>query len=162
MATLPFFPLVKQVYDIEKIHMTIYQPRRDNISTFEISKADLMEWAENVLKPTAELAYDGKGEFNAGDHCQFCRVKATCRKRAEYNLELARYDFAMPATLNKNEIAGILPKLDQLISWANDLKEYALQQALSGTKYDGFKVVAGRSVRKYTDENAAAEAVKNA
>ena len=77
------------LYDIKEISMTIFQPRRENVSTYTMTKEDLLSWADEVLKPTAELAYEGKGEFKAGDHCQFCKVKATCRKRAEYNLELA-------------------------------------------------------------------------
>lgn len=118
--------------------------------------------ADKVLKPTAELAYEGKGDFRAGEHCQFCKVKASCRKRAEYNLELARYDFEMPAELEASEIAAILPKVDELVSWAADLKEYALRQALSGTHYEGFKVVEGRANRKYSDEAAVAEAAEGA
>lgn len=150
------------IYDIKTVKMTIFQPRRDNISTFEMNKTDLLNWADTVLAPTAKLAYEGKGEFKAGDHCQFCKVKATCRKRAEYNLELAKYDFEMPANLEDSEIAAILPKVDELVSWVNDIKEYALQQALSGTVYDGYKVVEGRANRKYTDEDAVAFAVKDA
>ena len=150
------------LYDIREISMTIFQPRRENVSTFTMSKEGLLAWADEVLKPTAELAYEGKGEFKAGDHCQFCKVKATCRKRAEYNLELARYDFEMPATLEDAEIAAILPRIDSLTAWAADLKEYALQQALSGTHYEGFKVVEGRSNRKYSDEAAVASAAENA
>ena len=96
------------IYDIQTIRLTIFQPRRENISTYEISKADLMKWAEEVLKPTAELAYNGEGEYNAGDHCQFCKAKATCRKRAEHNLELAQYDFDMPPNLDDAEIAAII------------------------------------------------------
>lgn len=142
--------------------MTIFQPRRENVSTSSISKDDLLKWAEDVLKPTAALAYEGKGEFKAGDHCQFCKVKATCRKRAETNLELARYDFEMPATLDDFEIAAILPRIDQLISWGNDIKDYALTQAQSRTHYDGFKIVEGRSNRKYTDEDAVASKVTDA
>ena len=148
------------IYDIDEIQMTIFQPRRDNISTFTISKAALLEWAENFLKPTAELAYNGEGEFNAGDHCQFCKVKATCRKRAEYSMELAAYDFEEPVLLDEAEIAEILPKIDSLIAWGNDIKDYALSQALSGVAYKGFKVVEGRSNRKYTDENAVARTVE--
>ena len=150
------------LYDIREISMTIFQPRRENVSTFTMTKEELLAWADEVLKPTAELAYEGKGEFKAGDHCQFCKVKATCRKRAEYNLELARYDFEMPATLEDAEIAAILPRIDSLTAWAADLKEYALQQALSGTHYEGFKVVEGRSNRKYSDEAAVASAAENA
>ena len=93
------------IYDIKTVKMTIFQPRRENISTFSMSKEELLTWADEVLAPTATLAYEGKGEFKAGEHCQFCKVKATCRKRAEYNLELAKYDFAMPDTLEETEIA---------------------------------------------------------
>lgn len=150
------------LYDIHQIKMTIFQPRRDNISTYTISKKDLLKWANEVLAPTAQLAYTGKGEFKAGDHCQFCKVKATCRKRAEYNLELAKYDFEMPATLDDIEIAAILAKVDEMISWGNDIKEYALQQAQSGVHFDGWKIVEGRSNRKFTDEAAVAFKVKNA
>ena len=150
------------IYDIKTVKMTIFQPRRDNVSTCTMSKEELLTWADTVLSPTAKLAYEGKGEFKAGEHCVFCKLKATCRKRAEYNLELAKYDFEMPATLEDTEIAAILPRLDNLVSWANDIKEYALQQALSGTKYDGYKVVEGKSNRKYTDESAVASAVTDA
>ena len=150
------------IYDIETIRLTIFQPRRDNVSTYEISKKKLMKWAENVLKPTAELAYNGEGEFHAGDHCQFCKAKATCRKRAEHNLELAQYDFEMPPELDETEVAAILPRIDDLVAWANDIKEYALQQALSGIEYSGFKIVEGKSNRKFTDENAVAAVVTEA
>lgn len=150
------------IYDINQIKMTIFQPRRDNISTYTISKDDLLKWADEVLAPTAQLAYVGEGEFKAGNHCTFCKVKATCRKRAEYNLELAKYDFEMPATLDDTEIAAILEKVDEMISWGNDIKEYALQQAQSGVHFEGWKVVEGRSNRKYTDEAAVAFAVKDA
>ena len=150
------------IYDINQIKMTIFQPRRNNISTYTINKDDLLKWADEVLAPTAQLAYIGKGEFNAGDHCTFCKVKATCRKRAEYNLELAKYDFEMPATLDDTEIAAILEKVDEMISWGNDIKDYALQQAQSGVHFEGWKIVEGRSNRKYTDENAVVDTVKDA
>ena len=147
------------IYNIDTIKMSIYQPRRENVSTYTMSKADLLQWANGTLAPTALLAQEGKGEFQAGNHCQFCKVKAACRKRAEYNLELARYDFEIPATLEEHEIDAILLKADQLISWASDVKEYALNQALQGTDYSHFKVVEGRSNRKYTDEDDVAKTV---
>lgn len=150
------------IYDVDTVSMTIYQPRRENISTYTISKEELMKWADEILAPTAALAYTGKGEFKAGEHCKFYGVKATCRKRMEYNMELARYDFEMPATLSEEEIAVILSKVDELTSWAEDVKEYALKQAVSGTRYTGFKVVEGRSNRKYTDETKVADVVANA
>lgn len=154
--------LLDGIYDINKVSMTIFQPRREHISTYEITKEELLEWADTVLAPTAQLAAKGEGEFKAGTHCQFCKVKATCRKRAEYNLELARYDFEMPANLENAEISAILTKADELISWASDVKEYALQQALNGVEYEGFKVVEGRSNRRYTNETAVADTVKQA
>ena len=150
------------IYDIDTVKMAIYQPRRENVSIHTMSKDELLKWAEETLAPTALLAMEGKGEFAAGDHCQFCKVKATCRKRAEYNLELARYDFQMPDTLEDHEIDAILMKVDQLASWAADVKEYALNQALQGTDYGHFKVVEGRSNRKYTDEDQVAKAVTDA
>lgn len=150
------------IYDITDVSLTIYQPRRENVSTYTMGKDELLTWADTVLSPTAKLAYDGKGEFKAGDHCQFCRAKANCRKRTEYNLELARYDFEMPSVLEDDEVASILTRVDELVSWAGDLKEYALQKALSGTKFTGFKVVEGRSNRKYTDEDAVARTVSAA
>ena len=156
LGALAFFD---GIYDIDNVHMVIYQPRRENISEYNISTNELIKWAEEVLAPTAELAINGKGEYKSGAHCQFCKAKATCRKRAECNLELAKYDFEVPATLNNDEIAAILTKADELVSWANDVKEYALKEALHGTKFEGFKLVAGRSNRKYTDEAAVADAV---
>lgn len=147
------------IYDISTVRMAIYQPRRENVSIHAMSKDDLIRWADEVLAPTARLALEGKGKFKAGDHCQFCKAKATCRKRAEANLELARYDFEMPAELEDYEIDEILTKVDQLTSWASDVKEYALNQALQGVEYEHFKVVEGRSVRRYTSEEEVAKAV---
>ena len=151
--------LLDELYDINTVSMTIFQPRRENISTWTITKDELLTWANAVLTPTAQLAYKGEGNFCAGEHCRFCKAKNTCRARAEYNLEVARYDFAMPDTLEDTEVCAILEKVDALISWASDIKEYALTEALNGKHYEGFKVVSGRSSRKYTDEDKAAQAV---
>ena len=150
------------IYDITEVSMTIFQPRRDNISTYTISKEELLKWADEMLSPAAQLAAKGEGEFKAGSHCQFCKVKATCRKRAEYNLELARYDFEMPANLEDEEIEVILSKADELASWVGDIKEYALQQAVSGKEWTGWKLVEGRSNRRYVNETAAADKVQSA
>lgn len=150
------------LYDINKIRMVIFQPRLENVSESVISVSDLLDWAENELRPKAELAAKGEGEFCAGEHCRFCKVKATCRKRAEYNLMLAQYDFAPPDMLEDTEIEAILERADALTSWAADVKEYALSQALSGKQWNGYKVVEGKSNRKYTDEQKVAETVKAA
>lgn len=150
------------IYDIDTVQMAIFQPRRDNVSVCVMAKDDLLSWADGELAEKAKLAYDGEGEFACGDWCRFCKAKAACRKRAEYNLEMAKYDFVMPATLEEAEIAVILARADELAAWAADVKEFALQQALSGVEYEGWKVVEGRSNRRYTDDAAVAEAVKKA
>ena len=150
------------LYDITTVRMTIFQPRRNNIDTFTMSKDELLTWAQEVLKPAAALAYEGKGNYQAGDHCRFCKVKAECRARAELNMELAKYEFRDPPFLSEAEIADILERADGLVSWANDVKAYALQQALSGKRYEGWKVVEGRSIRKIADEKGAADAVIDA
>ena len=150
------------IYAIDFIRLAIYQPRLENVSIDEFPKAELVAWGKDILAPRAKQAYAGEGEFQAGDHCRFCPAKADCRKRAEYNLELAKYDFAMPDTLGEDEIAALLPRIDEFIAWANDIKAFALQKALDGTHFDGYKIVAGRSVRKYTDEAAVAKAVQDA
>ena len=147
------------LYDITIIRMTIFQPRLNNVSTTEISVAELYNWVDDELKPKAQQAFDGTGDFQAGEHCRFCRAKAECRTRAKANLDLASYDFAEPALLENDEIASILEKVDELVSWASDIKEFALAEALKGIKFDGFKVVEGRSNRKYTNETDVANAV---
>ena len=133
-----------------------------NISTFSISKTELLDWADKTLKPTASLAWDGKGDFKAGAHCRFCKAKACCRKRAEMNLELAKYDFAPPEELTPLEIAAILGKADELSSWVKDISQFALEKALGGEKFEGWKLVEGRSVRKFSDEEKVAEAAISA
>lgn len=150
------------IYDISRVSMTIYQPRRDNISTHTVCKESLYQWAEEVLMPTARLAYAGEGEFNCGAWCQFCKAKHECRKRAEHNLELARHEFKLPPLLEDDEIESILGKVDELVSWASDIKNYALQAALGGKRWDGWKLVEGRSNRRYIDETVVAQAVSSA
>ena len=150
------------IYDIQNISMTIYQPNRDNISTCMLVKEDLLEWADTVLAPAAALAFEGKGDYACGDWCQFCPVKHICRARADYAMELAKYDFADPDVLEDDDIEDILARADELTSWASDIKDYALRQALSGKEWKGWKLVEGRSNRKYTDEKAVAETVQKA
>ena len=151
--------LFDALYDISKVAMTIYQPRRDNISTFEISREELLAWADKVLKPAAKLAFEGKGEFRCGAWCGFCKAKHRCRARAEENLLMARHEFKLPALLDDVEIEVILSKVDELTSWASDVKDYALESALSGKNWNGWKLVEGRANRRYTDENEVIRAV---
>lgn len=140
------------MYAVHTVRMTIYQPRLDTISTWEISVADLKEWAENELKPKAQLAYNGEGEFNPGEACRFCRAKAVCKANAEYNLQMAKHDFKAPELLGDEDISEILTKADTFLSWIKAVSDHALAEAVNhGKKWPGFKLVEGRSNRTYTD-----------
>ena len=151
------------LYDIEDVAMTIYQPRRENISTWTITVSNLLFWAENELVPKAKLAFDGKGEYMPGPWCTFCKAAVKCRARAEEKLALAQYEFAQPPLLTDAEIEEILGKLDDLTRWADEIKSYAQDAALNhGKQWHGYKVVEGRSVRKYSDEEAVIEAANAA
>ena len=147
-ALLEFDPL----YDIRNVRMTIVQPRLNNISTYETTTDELIRWAEKEVRPKALLAYEGKGEFCAGEWCRFCRARYTCRKRSEYHIRLAERDFKAPDLLTDEEILDILPVAESLHNWVADLIAYATQQAVDGKAWPGYKLVAGRSVRKYTSE----------
>ena len=154
-ALLEFDPL----YDIHTVRMTIVQPRLSNTSTYEITAQELILWAETEVRPKALLAYEGAGEFCAGEWCRFCKARYTCRKRSEYHMRLAEHDFRQPDLLSDEEIADILPVADSLNSWVQDLLAYATQAAVNGKSWPGYKLVAGRTVRKYTSE---AEVIKAA
>ena len=150
------------IYDIDEVCMTIFQPRKSNVSVYGMAKEALLEWAQRELAGKAELAFAGQGDFQCGEWCRFCKAKAECRERAAANLELARYEFQTPALLEDDEIADILGKVDALVAWATDVKEYALQQAVSGKEWSGWKLVEGRSNRKYTNDAIVAATVERA
>jgi len=150
------------LYDIQKVRMTIIQPRIDNFSTEELPVDKLLEWAENTVKPKAAQAMAGEGELCVGEHCRFCKAFAVCRAQKEYQMELAKHDFADPPTLDSDEIADVLGRLDGLVKWADAVKEYALDAAVNkGEKFPGWKLVEGRSNRKYTDEGKVAEVLES-
>ena len=154
--------LFDDIYDIDTVSMTIFQPRRDNVSTYDISKEELCRWADEVLKPAANLPFAGDGNFLCGEWYGFCKAKHNCRARAEAKMELAKYDFKLPPLLTDEEIEDVLARVDDLVAWASDIKEYALQQAISGKAWSGWKLVEGRSNRKYTNDAAVAATVTNA
>ncbi|HWQ74499.1 MAG TPA: DUF2800 domain-containing protein [Syntrophomonas sp.] len=150
------------LYDIQTIKMTIMQPRRDNLSTDIISVEDLLTWADTIVRPTALLADAGEGEFKSGDHCKWCRVKATCRARADENMKALEYQFQEPALLSNDEIGPILFIAQQLQTWAKDIQDYAYDQALKGEQIPQWKLVEGKSNRKIPDEDKAKDALKDA
>ncbi|SFE61091.1 DUF2800 domain-containing protein [Succiniclasticum ruminis] len=149
------------LYDVKTVHMTIFQPRRDNVSTATMTVEELMAWAETELRPKAELAFAGEGKYHPGSWCLFCKAADRCRARAEENLKLAREEFGLPPLLTDEEIETLLPRLSDLVKWANDLQAYALDAAVNhGKHWDGFKLVEGRSIRRYADEEAVAKAAE--
>ena len=150
------------LYDISKVQMTIFQPRLSNVSVFVMDKADLLNWANDELTTKAELAFEGKGELCCGEWCKFCKAKSNCKERARVNMEMAQYEFRKSSLLTDEEVVKILSRIDELTSWASDVKNFALEQAVRGKQWPGWKVVEGRSNRKYTDEGAVAQVVKNA
>ena len=155
--------LFDSLYNITEVSMSIYQPRRENVSTWTISVDELNAWAENVLKPRAELAHKGEGEYRPGPWCQFCKAAVKCRARAEEKLQLARFEFAPPPLLSDEEIEEILGKLDDLTKWANEIQAYAQDAAVNhGKVWRGFKLVATRTNRRYTDEETVIQAAKDA
>ena len=146
------------LYDINEVSMTIFQPRRENVSTWTVPVDELKVWAEAELKPKAVKAYNGEGEYIPGEWCTFCKAAVRCRARAEEKLKLAQTEFKMPPLLTDNEIEEILFILPDLTKWANEITAYATDAAVNhGKEWNGFKVVEGRSVRKYKDEDAIAE-----
>lgn len=150
------------LYDIKQVTMHIFQPRRENVQSWTILVDELKAWAENELKPKAQMALNGKGEYNPGEWCQFCKVAVRCRARAEEKLRLAQQEFKMPPLLTDSEIEEVLTILPDLTKWADGILAYATDAAVNhGKKWNGFKVVEGRSVRKYKDEDKVAQAAKD-
>jgi hypothetical protein len=139
-------------YDITEIRMTIVQPRIENNSTASIGVADLMQWADTELKEKAAEAFTGPGTFVPGAHCQFCKARPTCRAHADHQLQLAAHDFADPPLLTPEEISDILQRAKSFEGWLTAVKDYALARALAGDHWPGFKLVEGRSTRKYSSE----------
>lgn len=148
------------LYDIKTVRMTIVQPRLDNISTDEIQIVELLKWAAAEVEPKARLAIKGEGEFKAGSHCRFCRIKSICRERSKENMKLCMLDFKEPPLLTDEEIVEVLINIDELQKYASDIKEFAFDKAVNeGKRWTGYKLVEGRSTRKYVNEAEAAKAL---
>lgn len=153
--------LLDGIYDIEELHLSIYQPRINNINTWVIDKESLLEWAEKELKPKAQLAYEGKGEFEPGPWLKYTKLKAISKDRAEHHMKLRKYELKKVHLLTDHEIEDVLAHVDDLLDWAKSVKEYAEQQAIQYKKHwSGFKLVEGRTCRKYTDESKIEERAK--
>ena len=143
--------LLGSIYDITDVTVVAFQPRKSNISSFDITVKELEDWRDNTLVPKAEAAFRGEGEFHAGEHCRFCRARFVCKARADHNLELCKYDFKPPVELTLDDISEILGRIDDLTSWAGDVEKYALTKLQEGEHIEGWKIVEGKSSRKYIE-----------
>ena len=152
MYALGSLDLLDAYYDVTDVTVVAFQPRKDNISTFTITAQELRTWGAEVLFPKAEKAYAENDEFKAGEHCHFCKGRFTCKARALYNLELAKYEFKEPVSLTVEEISDILSRSKEFTAWLGDINDYALKElALKGIPIPGWKLVESRSIRKYKE-----------
>ena len=155
--------MLECLYDIETVELTIVQPRLEHLSTWEISAEELKKWGAEVFEPGANMALAGEGTYSAGDHCRFCKARFNCRERANEYLKLAQMEFAEPQLLSDEEVAEVLAKADALKKWAEEIYTYAQNEAIVNHKeWPGYKLVLGRSNRKYTDEEDVAKAATDA
>ena len=145
------------IYEFDTVRMTIVQPRLDNVSTFEIDKEELLYWADNYVAPRAAQAWEGTGEWTITDDVvKFSKVRAQLRLRAERNFSLVdKYELKESPLLTNEEIAEILDRAPEIKKWLDHVEQYALNKALTeGEEFPGWKVVAGRSNRKISDEES--------
>lgn len=155
--------MAEMLYDVETVRLTIYQPRINNYSSWDIIPTDLKKWGEEILKPRSAMAMTGAGEFHAGSWCRFCKARNQCRARAEEFLKLAQMEFRQPALLTDVEIAEVLKVADELAKWSADVYAYAQDQAIvHGKQWTGYKLVEGRSNRKYSSDAEVEQAAKAA
>ena len=155
--------MAEMLYDVETVRLTIYQPRINNYSSWDITPDDLKKWGEEILKPRSAMAMTGAGEFHAGSWCRFCKARNQCRARAEEFLKLAQMEFRQPALLSDAEIAEVLKVSDELAKWSADVYAYAQDQAIvHGKQWMGYKLVEGRSNRKYSSDAEVEQAAKSA
>jgi hypothetical protein len=154
---------MNHLYDIRRVRTHVLQPRLDNWGYEEMTVEDLLLWAENVVVPKALIAWEGQGEMVAGDHCHsyFCRARFTCPKRNQAAQELVDTAFAFepPDMLTDKQMAQVLARADQVIKWLSDVKDWGFKRLESGKPIPGFKLVEGRSNRRYVDQDAVAEAL---
>lgn len=144
---------IKGKPSIKTIRLVIAQVRLNHFDVWEISANDLLQWADKVLKPTAKKAFAGKGEQKMGDWCGFCPVKAQCRKQYEAVVnDFDRYEY--PELLTEDEICDLIEKIDKYKGWLESVNKFVYDEALRGHKWKGYKLVAGRSSRVITDEEA--------
>jgi hypothetical protein len=137
--------------EFEKLNLHIYQPRIDNISVFNTTVQACMKWAQGTVKKKAALAYKGEGDYNPGSWCRFCAALPKCKAAADRHTSLAKLDFKLPYELDNDEVAEVLLLGETLVNWYTSVKEYATAEARKGIKFPGFKMVNGKSNRRYAE-----------
>ena len=150
-----------ELYDIDKVRMTIIQPRLRHESSWELTANDLMAWAHNSLQPAAQKAWNGEGQQTPGDHCKFCKVAAQCKALATYTLGVTE-EQTEPGLMSLDEIAGLLPHFATIKAWISNVEDFALSAALEGNSIPGYKVVEGKSNRKFKNDAEVKQALKDA
>lgn len=148
------------MFDIKKVSLHIVQPRLHHISVWTTPVSKLNEWATQVVVPAAEKAFEGKGVQKAGSHCKFCKVKAVCATLASSSLALSKLGIKNPHLLTDKQLMEAYEQIPALIDWANSVNEYVLKEAVGGKVPRGYKIVEGRSQRKWSDENTVIETLK--
>lgn len=151
------YALFDGLENIDTVRMSIVQPRiQEEPETFEMLLADLLDWAREVLQPAAGMAWRGEGAFCPGEHCRFCKAHPACRGWQEKYGPLAGFEpLPQPAALSDEELGEWLQKVEGLAAYARELEDYAQTALLEGRTLPGWKLVQGRSTRKWTDQDAA-------
>lgn len=143
---------------LKKVAVYIDQPRIGAYDGWACTVDELLAWGESV-KPKAQMAFMGFGEYHAGDWCRFCRANGICKAQAEQQIG-AFDDFSAAvgnpaALLSPSEMGEVLKRGETLVSWYETVREKALESLLNGEKIPGYKVVEGRSTRCWTDQDKA-------
>lgn len=140
------------MYNVKKVQIVIYQPRINNINSWTVTVESLLKWGEEFVRPRAKMAFEGQGEYIAGDHCKFCRAKTRCRTQKDYYMDMAVDVFKEPQILSDEEVSQVLTKVGGLISWAEAVKEHVTAEMKKGKSWPGWKLVEGKSNRIFLDQ----------
>lgn len=162
LYALGAYAALSSLYDFEYVVTSVVQPRLDRTGSEKLSVKELLDWAEEYVKPRAKLAYEGKGEYKVGEHCRFCKAGATCRARVEDAFKIVNLSDTEPATIGDDEVPDILDKLDNAEKWIESMRKYAEQRAIAGAHWRGYKIVEARTQRKIVNQLDALSVLEDA
>lgn len=150
------------LYDIEKVVIVIVQPRRDHISEWNLSKSDLLKRGEWISQ-RAELANEPDAERVPGEsQCQWCKAKATCPALMALTHQTIAADFdnldcmVNPDRLGDEDLRRALDNKALIVSWFDAVEKHVFSRIEAGEEFKGYKLVEGRSLRQWRDEDEAA------